>query len=313
LIDEGYDVATFDYRGFFDSPERNQQFPINPATTKRDSIDFLRYLQNNYRGSTLVLFGISLGSINSLLAAAQSVKDNKQVKGLILDSAFGSYVGLGREHIRRFFLPFQFVADVLLDDAFAPTNSECQSLSGIPRLFVHATGDPIVPYSCGKKCQDRTGREHATFIKVSGSWNHANNFNEKEVREHILRWLQHRSTGQTYFDGQDIQLGQPNSVLFTKTVAKGVFFVTAVCVGVSCFLIEKAIETAWFTSLGIVIIAYDLGKGRLYPGSDELQRNFQNCTEFVQNKYIEILLLSRRGFKWIEDMVKDDLGSWFYR
>lgn len=92
LIDAGYDVFTFDFRGHGQSPVEPNYHPKQWITDRemndiRGAVAFVsRWLEERKLDTTIGLFGISRGACAALLTAAE----NDRVRAVVADGAFST-------------------------------------------------------------------------------------------------------------------------------------------------------------------------------------------------------------------------------
>ncbi|MGL5986616.1 MAG: alpha/beta hydrolase, partial [Burkholderiales bacterium] len=93
----------------------------------------------------VVVLAQSLGGAMGIYNLAHSPWRN-QVRLLVVDSAFSSYQGIAREKMAGLWLtwPVQWLPFLLLSDDYAAQQSVAR-LAPIPVLFIHGTGDEVVP------------------------------------------------------------------------------------------------------------------------------------------------------------------------
>lgn len=153
LPDAGYNVLTFDYRGYGRSGGR-----ISREGSLRDAaaaLDFLR-ARPEVDPQRIVLFGQSIGGAISIAMAAQRPG---QFKGLALDSTFTGYREIVSHHVRHnpalfvlawwfpWFIP-QGHDPIHLISRIAPT----------PILILHGRADRIAPWPMAQRLYDAAGQ-----------------------------------------------------------------------------------------------------------------------------------------------------------
>ena len=138
----GYQVLTFDYRGY----GRSQGGP-SLAGAQQDIDAALGFLlqRSDVAPKQVVVLAQSLGGAMGIYNLAHSPWRN-QVRLLVVDSAFSSYQGIAREKMAGLWLtwPLQWLPFLLLSDDYAAQQSVAR-LTPIPVLFIHGTGDEVVP------------------------------------------------------------------------------------------------------------------------------------------------------------------------
>ncbi len=142
LANEGYEVITFDYRGYGKSDGKPDREGL-----VRDGRAAIRYAHSR-NPSNLFIFAQSLGGAIAIPALVSSGVDS--IRAIILESTFGSYRRLVRKKIAGFWLTwlFQWPASLLVSDHLCPEDI-IPSVT-IPMLLIHGDRDPVVPISEGR-------------------------------------------------------------------------------------------------------------------------------------------------------------------
>lgn len=147
LAKEGYDVFTFDYRGYGGSGGKK-----SIAGSIEDGMAALRAARGRALGSRdrLVVLGQSLGGA---LALASLERDGGEgVRGVILDSTFASYRAVARGKLGGWWPTWalQYPLSLLVSNRWSPDRLIARRKT-VPLLMLHATGDPVVPYAQGRR------------------------------------------------------------------------------------------------------------------------------------------------------------------
>lgn len=176
LVEAGYQVFMYDYRGFGQSggklDRRGMIEDVKGAfayVTARKDVD----------ASRLVSYGHSLGGAKSVTA----LSDNR-VKGLravVIDGAFASYRSMARV------IGGEFGASLITDE-FSPKDF-IGKISGTPLLVVHGERDLVVPLAQGKLLFD-LANEPKTLFEVKGG-GHGDSLARQNgaYRKRMLEWL----------------------------------------------------------------------------------------------------------------------------
>ena len=148
---EGYDVFTFDYRGYGASDgEKSVKGSVEDGAA---AIGAARKRAGGAAGRLIVL-GQSMGGA---LALASLDRDGGEgVRGVVLDSTFASYRAVARDKLRQVWVtwPLQYpLSWTLISERFAPALLIARR-KAVPLLMLHATGDPVVPYAQGRRLFD---------------------------------------------------------------------------------------------------------------------------------------------------------------
>jgi len=135
LRDLGLNLLAFDYRGYGESAGTPSETGLY-----QDAEAAYRYLRDSLRvpPERIVIFGHSLGS-----AVAVELAGRVPAAGLILDGALTSVVDLGQEIYP--FVPVRWIA--------ASRYASIEKIGNLhlPKLFLHAKGDEVVPIAHGRR------------------------------------------------------------------------------------------------------------------------------------------------------------------
>ncbi len=131
----GLNLLAFDYRGYGESEGR----PSEPGLY-RDADAAYRFLHDTLgiAPERIVIFGHSLGS-----AVAVELAGHVSAAGLILDGALTSVTDRGQEIYP--FLPVRWIA------ASRYASIEKIGALRLPKLFLHAEGDEVIPIAHGRR------------------------------------------------------------------------------------------------------------------------------------------------------------------
>jgi pimeloyl-ACP methyl ester carboxylesterase len=163
LTDLGFDVVTFDYRGYGRSTG-----VASRAATIEDGLEVIRWLKADARSAPMPLFvvGQSLGGAVSVASVTAAQRESLSVAALVLDSTFDSYRAVTRNKLGGFWLtwPLQWPLSFLVSDELSP--AEMAPALTIPILQVHAVIDPIVPYARGIALHELFTQDDARMIDI---------------------------------------------------------------------------------------------------------------------------------------------------
>ena len=171
LIERGYSVLFFEYRGY----SKNPGSPSEKAFLK-DAHHIFKWLKEtkNRPPEEIILFGESIGSCVSIAAAAEH-----PVKGIILEGAPSSVREVGQYHYP--FLPVR----LLLRDTWDSMKRIKNVRS--PFLFIHSKNDKIVPFKFGKKLFDAAvSAKKAHWLEVTG---HMDNLDDPKARQAVIDFI----------------------------------------------------------------------------------------------------------------------------
>lgn len=148
LIDNGYDVFTFDYRGYGVS-----EGEPNPEGAYRDGMAALKTsldLHAKHGRGQFVIVGQSLGG---LIALKTWVDFDRQSEGslMVLESTFSSYKDIAQEKLAGHWMTWLFspLGRVLVSDRYASQDSIAKLVT--PLVVIHDEKDPVVPFHFGEE------------------------------------------------------------------------------------------------------------------------------------------------------------------
>jgi fermentation-respiration switch protein FrsA (DUF1100 family) len=147
-------VFIFDYRGYGRS-----EGSVSEQGTYRDVEGAWRYLveEKGVPGSGIIIFGRSLGG-----AVAAWIAQNRNVKALIVESAFTSIADIGAE-----LYPFLPVRRLV---RYRYTTIEYLEQVTCPVLIVHSIDDEMIPFEHARRLFDAAG-EPKEMLELRGTHN----------------------------------------------------------------------------------------------------------------------------------------------
>lgn len=159
LVEHGYNLFVFDYRGY----GRSEAEP-SPSGLYQDALAALRETERLHRtyaaAGLLVIIGQSLGGA-VVLKALEDFKATLPLDLLVLDSTFASYRNVALRVTGNSFpgVLLKPLAWLLVSDAYAADLRRSKH-----RLLVlHAQRDPTVPFSCGQRIYTQAASERKDF------------------------------------------------------------------------------------------------------------------------------------------------------
>jgi fermentation-respiration switch protein FrsA (DUF1100 family) len=185
LVEAGYNLFIFDYRGYGRSEGRPdvQGVHLDAEAALETLVTRLLHPGND----RIIVFGKSLGgAIATYTVATSPYKD--RVKGLIIDSAFSDYHRIAREKIADSIVgwPFQYPLSFLVNDDYSPVE-KIKNISPIPVLIVCGTDDRIVPGHHGRLLYDAALEPKELWI--SSMPGHVKSFSDTALRQKLLNYL----------------------------------------------------------------------------------------------------------------------------
>ena len=181
LIEEGFRVITFDYRGYGQSsgsPERKGMVEDGKAV--------LEHACKGSQGKNVFVLGQSLGGAIAPPVVAEVGEDC--VCALVLDSTFHSYRDIAQGKLASFFLtwPLQWPLSFLISDDYSP--EQYYDRIKAQTLVVHGDEDPVIPIHFGKTVRDLLGK--GEFWTVPGGGHTAAFSNNSPFRKKLANYLE---------------------------------------------------------------------------------------------------------------------------
>jgi uncharacterized protein len=179
----GYNLLTFDYRGF--GLSKGSPSLDGVVTDTRAALAAARR-QPGVDTQRLVMLGQSLGGATAIRAVAQ---DPAGVKLLVVDSAFDSYRGIAHDAVRGSPLlgALASVAGASLPDAASDPRTAIATLQ-MPVLILHGEQDRTVPVAHAQRLYD-AAHEPRTLIHVPNG-QHIEALTRPELRARILQAME---------------------------------------------------------------------------------------------------------------------------
>jgi fermentation-respiration switch protein FrsA (DUF1100 family) len=172
LYQLGLNLLAFDYRGYGESDGAPSEDGLY-----RDAQAAYRHLRENLGvpADRIIVFGHSLGS-----AVAIDLVSRAPSAGLIVEGAFTSAVDRGQELYP--YIPVRWVASSRF--------SSIDKISEIrvPKLFLHAIGDEVIPLAHGRRLFDAAAPPK-TFVELQGGHGDAFDVDSANYFGSIARFL----------------------------------------------------------------------------------------------------------------------------
>ena len=174
LINEGYGAFIGEYRGFGGiKGEVNEK---NIAADAKAAVDYLHLL--GYKNSSLILYGMSLGSYSAINTAYTKGRD-ESFAALILEVPFDSLLNVVRDRILPFF-PFKMLIKDHYDNVYKSKHLD------LPVLVMGAEKDTVVPINRAKNLYSQIKGRKAMIIYPDAE--HSNLYDYQNYKD-ILNWL----------------------------------------------------------------------------------------------------------------------------
>ncbi|NDG85553.1 MAG: hypothetical protein EBX52_11045 [Proteobacteria bacterium] len=190
VLEQGYDFAIFDYRGFGESVFADPEHRPDPRSTVEDGMLFLDWGRSRAEALNIpwVVFGQSLGGAVALRSVIE-VRSRFHPDLVVVDSTFASYHRAGASVLARsvIFWPFQWVAHLVLSDEWAP-GSRIGEISPVPLWVLHGNRDETVDESLGREVY-HLAKEPKEFWHIEGGrhtdafWAHEGQWRRKFILE----------------------------------------------------------------------------------------------------------------------------------
>jgi fermentation-respiration switch protein FrsA (DUF1100 family) len=168
----GLSCFIFDYRGYGNSEGKTTE-----EGTYFDAMVAYRWLTRGKKISPddIIIFGRSLGgSVAAQLAA------KVEARSLVIESAFTSYVDIGRKFYP--YMPVRWFA------SFSYRTIDYVKDVGCPVMVIHSRNDEIVPFEFGLELYE-VANEPKEFAEISGSHNDGFLVSSDIYKKAWIRWL----------------------------------------------------------------------------------------------------------------------------
>lgn len=127
----GYNVFTFDYRGYGGS--EGQPSPAGLFLDSQGALDYVRH-RHDVNPERLLVFAQSLGGANAI--AAVGAGNRAGIRAMAVEATFASYSAIASDKMAG--------TGMLMDDSYS-AERYVDKLSPIPLLLIHGTADPVIP------------------------------------------------------------------------------------------------------------------------------------------------------------------------
>jgi len=188
LIEAGFNVFTFDYRGYGRSTGSPSPEGVNLDVLA--AIDFIRSRIPASKGARdLVLYGQSLGGAG-IARDFLDLEDRTRLSAVIIEGSFHSYREVGQDILTRTWItfPFQHLPYLLMSKRFSPEDS-ISRISPIPLLVIHGDKDRVIPPRFGKRIFELAGAPKEFWLVEGGQHLDSMFRNQGEYRVRLVEWL----------------------------------------------------------------------------------------------------------------------------
>lgn len=178
MIGEGYNLFTFDYRGYWLSEGK-----ANPDGVYQDSLAALEKgleLHKTAGGKHFVVFGQSLGGAVSL-RAVPDFKGREEITLIVQDSTFSSYEDIAVDKLRSvwFLWPFSPLGYGLISDKYS--SEDVFDKITWPTLVITGGKDEVMPAKFGKRIFKKIATNHKWYWHVESA-PHISSFHVEQGR-----------------------------------------------------------------------------------------------------------------------------------
>lgn len=185
LPQAGYNVFTFDYRGYGESQGEPDRDGIHD-----DAVAALDYIRTRKGTGTpnLVIFGQSLGGAIAIVAAAEH---KQNIRAIIIESTFASYRSIARDKAERLPLIGSVAGaapSLLASKAYDPIDYIAR-LAPIPLMLLHGTADRVIPFAHGERLYQKAGSPKQFVVLQGGGHLQAFSRFLPQTRPVVLRFL----------------------------------------------------------------------------------------------------------------------------
>ncbi|HEX2720382.1 MAG TPA: alpha/beta fold hydrolase [Candidatus Deferrimicrobium sp.] len=185
LVQEGYTVFAFDYRGYGGSGGEAPDIP----GIHRDARAALSKILSlpGVSADRLVVFGQSLGAAVAVHTVA-TASSERRPRALILDSPFAGYRRIVRDKLSSPIITWPLARPVswFFDDGYS-AERWIGKIAPVPVIVIHGTADRVVPYAHGKMLYDLASDPKGIWTVEGGG--HATALRNPEVRGQFLAFL----------------------------------------------------------------------------------------------------------------------------
>jgi alpha-beta hydrolase superfamily lysophospholipase len=162
LPQAGYNVFTFDYRGYGLSQGSPDRKGIHD-----DALAALDYIAARKDAGTanLVILGQSLGGAVGIVAAAEHKQD---LRAVIIESTFSSYRGIAHDKAEEMPVLGSIMESVLRPSAGYDPADYVGRISPVPLLLLHGTADPVIPIAHSELLYEKAGSPRQLVVLQGG-------------------------------------------------------------------------------------------------------------------------------------------------
>lgn len=188
LVDHGFNLFTFDYRGYgLSAGEPTQEGTYGDGLAALEQ-GLQHYLENGK--GLLIVVGQSLGGA-VLMRALEDFKNREKVGLIVLDSTFMSYKTVARRVMANHW--FTWIVSPLAPLFVSNEYSSERAVRNnrLPLLVIHDRKDPSVPFNCGKDIVEASSQNSGVEFWELEQGRHISVFSEDNLkyRRQFLEYL----------------------------------------------------------------------------------------------------------------------------
>lgn len=167
----GFSVIVYDMRGLGD----NERFPVSMGARESDDLAYLAgYVKKTYGAKILGLCGVSMGASVSVIAAAKT----SSVDFVVSDCGYAGGEEMVKRILRQNRVPFASVVMCAVEirnraagtDSLRGANAlAAAARSKVPTLFLHGSGDLLVPCGDARRLYDASAAEKKALHVFDGA------------------------------------------------------------------------------------------------------------------------------------------------
>ncbi len=185
LPQEGYNVFTFDYRGYGQSEGKPSRQGIHDDA--QAALDYIA-ARTDTGTPNLVILGQSLGGAVGIVAAAER---KQGIRAVIIDSTFTAYRDIAQDKAHDLPLIGSVAgsAPALLASSEYNPIDYIDQISPIPLMLLHGSDDPVIPIAHSQRLYEKAGEPKQFWVQSGGSHIEAFTRYLPQMKPIVLRFL----------------------------------------------------------------------------------------------------------------------------
>lgn len=162
LPPRGYNVFTFDYRGYGQSGGSPDRDGIHDDA--QAALDYVA-ARADAGSRNVVILGQSLGGAVGIVAAAEHKQD---LRAVIIESTFTSYRAIAHDKAEEVPVVGPVVGSVLRPSVGYDPIDYIARISPVPLMLLHGTADPVIPIAHGERLYEKAGPPKRLVVLQGG-------------------------------------------------------------------------------------------------------------------------------------------------